>query len=200
MTNKVVYLFRHGEVEQRYEGCYRGTIDCELSPEGVEMSLRTARFLLQKRIERVITTGMKRTDIVARKLAPHGIPHTLITNLREMHLGEWEGIKKTEVRQRWPELHARLLASDIDVELPGTTDTPRKLRERVAAAWRQIVALSEERVGVVAHAGANAILLSQLKGLPPEFVLRVGAMSEILVEEGVVRVIRENVDISGELE
>lgn len=195
---KTVYLFRHGEVEEKYEGCYRGTIDCELSEEGIAMSLRTARFLQQKRIQRLITTGMKRTDIVARELV--GIPHSIVTDMREMHLGEWEGVQKTEVRERWPELHARLLASDIDVELPGTADTPRKLRERVAAAWRQIVGLPEERVGVVAHAGANAILLSQLKGVPPEFVLRVGAMSEILVEDDLVRVLRENVDISGDLE
>lgn len=198
MSTKTIYLFRHGEVEERYDGCYRGTIDCELSPEGVAMSLRTARFLLQQRIQRVVTTGMKRTDIVARELP--GIPHSVITDMREMHLGEWEGMKKTEVRERWPELHARLLASDIDVQLPGTEDTPRQLRERVAAAWQQILALDEERLGVVAHAGANAILLSQLKDAPPEFVLRVGAMSEILVEGGRARVLRENVDIASELE
>jgi broad specificity phosphatase PhoE len=179
---KHVLLFRHGEVEGHDRNTYRGTTDVPLTPRGVVMSKCMADCLAKASIELLLTTNLLRTDEVGVQFTPLApdTPWERETGFREMHLGLSEGMNKDEAHAAFPEW-ARLKGGDLDVQLPGSIDTPRKLRERVRAAWQRVLARPEARVGIVAHAGANAILIGQLKDEAPVFNQRLGALTEIIV-------------------
>lgn len=49
---RTIYLLRHCEVEQRYDGVFRGgKLDCDLSEQGKQNAQQRADFLLEKGVD-----------------------------------------------------------------------------------------------------------------------------------------------------
>lgn len=190
---RTVYLFRHGEVEDAFKDRFRGCTDCKLGPDGVERSVRNLRFLTEKGIKTVVTSGMLRTDFVGERLARWGVEHHIDHGFREIHLGDWEGQKVDDIKTSHPELLPRFLGGDLDIQIPGGMETPRQARDRNVEAWLRRLAQHDHDFAIITHGGVIAYLVSHITGEPPRFHHDLGSMTEVLVDGDVMRVVRENV-------
>ena len=91
-----ILLVRHGESEPLVPGrpfpLVDGHGDPALAPEGHEQAERVAARLATQRIAAIYVTTLRRTAQTAAPLAAElGLTPTVEPDLREVHLGEWEG-------------------------------------------------------------------------------------------------------------
>lgn len=161
---RTVYLFRHGQVEARYEGCCRGIVDAKLSIDGEAESRRNADFIVRQGVQLVITSGLRRSDRVGELAAPCGTGHQVDRRFAEQDFGEWEGRAWEEIRAAYPR-EAALMRQYAEFT-PPQGESPGTLRARVHAAWVDVVGLPWGRIAIVGHGFMNVMLLSIIEQAP----------------------------------
>ena len=100
-----IYLFRHGETEWNRKGLMQGHTDIELNSVGIEQASTIIPKLLDKKIEFIYSSDLKRAkrtgEIVAQGL---GLNISFHKELREANFGIAEGKKITENLETYGEL------------------------------------------------------------------------------------------------
>ena len=173
MTCTRIYLVRHGQVEGHEEKRYNGQTDVALTAQG-----RAQYGLLEVRLRNKPLAAIYSSDLSrclegaellgrGRDLAP--VPRA---DLRELHLGEWEGRAWDELKQTFPGQWQARLADIVNYRVPGG-ETIAELNERAIPAVRAIVAAHRgEEVLVVGHGALNRVILLEAIGAPLERVFR----------------------------
>ena len=170
-----VVLVRHGASQAHVPGTAfplidGGHADPPLALEGVEQAERVGtRLAAAAHPSAVFVTPLQRTaQTAAPLLAVTGLEATVIPELREVHLGEWEG---GELRVRMAEgdpLALRMLAEERWAVIPGAEEA-EVLTARVQEGLTRIVEAAGPDVSVVAvlHGGIIGELCRQATGARP---------------------------------
>ena len=158
-----VTLVRHGETSANALGVWHGSTDTALTPAGQRQAERVAAHLAVTRADAsaLYASPLTRARDTARPIAERlGLGAQIEADLREYHLGEWEGVSYAEL-VREHRLFERMRA-DPDWQ-PGGGESARQVAERLAAQLAAIAARHEgERVIVVSHGGALTLGLGLL--------------------------------------
>jgi len=167
-----ILLIRHGESQAYTPGIpfpmADGHGDPPLAPNGHEQAKLLADRLASAAIDAIYVTTLRRTAQTAAPLAERlGLTPAVEPDLREVHLGEWEG---GEYRQRVAE-HDPLVMEAFSQErwdvIPGA-ESPVALSARVRGAIERIaLARRGQRVAVFAHGGVIGEVLAQASGSRP---------------------------------
>jgi molybdenum cofactor cytidylyltransferase len=160
-----VYLVRHGDVGlAESEKRYIGQADLHLSPDGVRQA-QTLRERLEKvPLEAVYCSDLARSRETACIIAePHGLEPVLDPNLREIGLGDWEGISFDEIRRLYPEAYDERGRDLVHFRPPGG-ESFLDCASRVIPALHEALLATSGNILVVGHAGVNRILLCQAMG------------------------------------
>ena len=97
-------MVRHGATELSAEDRFAGVTNVELSDEGREQARRLSERLSAEKIAAVYASPLGRTVETARILAaPHDLPVQTCDGFREISHGHWEGMKRREVEEKFPE-------------------------------------------------------------------------------------------------
>jgi alpha-ribazole phosphatase/probable phosphoglycerate mutase len=169
MTRTRIYLVRHGQVAGYDEKRYNGQGDVPLTPEGhAQYGLLQLR-LKSKDLKAVYSSDLSRCAEGARMLAvPHELDPVLREELRELHIGDWEGRTWKELQAIYPEEWQARLDDIVHYRVPGG-ETLLEMAERVRGAIGEIVAAHPgEDVLVVGHGGVNRTILLGAIGAPLE--------------------------------
>ena len=160
-------LVRHGESEALVPGRpfprVEGHGDPALARRGQRQAELLAERLAGHAIDAIYVTILQRTVQTAAPLAARlGIEPRVERDLREVHLGEWEGeLYRQRVAEGHPLALKMLVEQRWDV-VPGA-ESPESLRDRVRGALERIVAAHpDQRVVVVSHGGVIAEILAQV--------------------------------------
>jgi len=157
-------LVRHGEsIPARDDQSFPlvdGQGDPELDPRGHEQAERVADRLEHEDISAVYVTTLQRTAQTAAPLAARlGITPRVEPELREVHLGEWEGSFRKHVAEGHPIAQQMYTQGRWDV-IPGA-EPAGAFAERVRAAITGIAAAHrDEAVVVVSHGGTIGQILA----------------------------------------
>lgn len=164
-----IYLARHGQVVGHDEFRYHGHFDVELTGKGVTQSERLSRFLSDKDIKAVYSSDLQRSVIGAQKVAAAlGLSSSEVPELRELHLGRWEGLTRAEAIEKFPEDDGFTFHDLAHSKIEGG-ESLSDLKARVMPAIEKLVAANEgEHICVVAHGGVNRLILMEAMGLPVE--------------------------------
>lgn len=153
-----VFLVRHGESEPAVPGesfpLVEGHGDPALAPEGREQAERVADRLVDQAIDAIYVTTLRRTVETAAPLAARlGIAPRIERDLREVHLGDWEGgAFRHHVAEGHPAAR-QMMAEERWDAIPGAEPTA-DFRARVRAGLGRVVAAhTDQRVVVVSHGG-----------------------------------------------
>jgi probable phosphoglycerate mutase len=162
-------LVRHGEsMPARIDQLVArmdGHSDPVLAPEGREQARLLADRLALERIDAIYVTTLRRTAETAAPLAERlGIEPRVEPDLREIYLGEWEGVAfRKYVSERHPIAVRMFLEQRWDV-IPGA-ESNDGFAARVRAGLERIVAAHPgERVVVVVHGGVIGQALALATG------------------------------------
>jgi 2,3-bisphosphoglycerate-dependent phosphoglycerate mutase len=144
-----------------------GHSDPPLAPEGVEQAGRLADRLAHEHIDAIYVTSLQRTAQTAAPLARRlGLEPAVEADLREVFLGEWEGVAfRKYVAEGHPTAVQMFLEKRWDV-IPGA-ESNDVFAGRVRAGMERIIARHPgERVVVVVHGGVIGQMMSLASGAP----------------------------------
>jgi broad specificity phosphatase PhoE len=163
-----VFMVRHGATVLSAEDRFAGITDVELSEEGREQARRLADRLSGEKIAAVYASPLGRTVETARILAaPHDLQVQTCDGFREISHGHWEGMKRREVEEKFPEEMA-------EWEKDPYTFAPEGGESGLAVTARALPELIDlvrehpgENILIVSHKATIRLLLSSLLGFDP---------------------------------
>lgn len=165
-------LVRHGESEPAVPGrpfpLVDGHGDPALAPEGREQAEAVGRRLADQQLDAIYVTSLRRTvETAAPLVAVTGLEPIVEPDLREVHLGEWEGgLFRQKVAAGDPIAVELLEVGRWDV-IPGA-EAQEDLVVRVTEAIARIAAAHpDERVAVFSHGGIIGLLVALASGGEP---------------------------------
>ena len=162
-------LLRHGETTA--QGRYCGSTDVALSAEGWR---QLDQAVAGRRWSRIISSPLRRCRDFAQSLALRlSLDCEIDPRWRELHFGDWENCSATELMENEPEALLRFW-QDPENHSPPAGESLMQLRERVLAAWNELLASSDAAdVLVVTHGGPIRVLMAQLMSSPPGKLLEI---------------------------
>ena len=167
-----IFLVRHGESEPAVPGqpfpLADGHGDPALAPEGREQAERVGERLAEEQIDAVYVTTLRRTvQTAAPLLARTGLDAVVEADLREVHLGEWEGgLFRQKVAAGDP-IAIRMFEEQRWDVIPGA-EPAATFASRVRGAVERICAVNpDRRVVAVTHGGVIGQVLALASGARP---------------------------------
>ena len=167
MTTRV-FLIRHGATVLSDEDRFAGAVDVLLSDAGRDQARRLGRRLARESIAAAFASPMTRTMETARLVVePHGIAVGPVDGIREIAHGRWEGLKREEVEQQFPDEYARYEHDPFSFA-PAEGESGLQVTARALPALLKIVEdHGDQCIVVVSHKATIRLLLSTLLGFDP---------------------------------
>ncbi|MGI8985102.1 MAG: histidine phosphatase family protein [Acidimicrobiales bacterium] len=163
-------LLRHGQSAWNAAGRWQGQADPPLSPLGEEQAREAAGRLVAGRFSRVVASDLQRARRTAEILAgPLGLVVEVDPDLREIDVGDWQGLTRAEIRARAPEALADWSEGRSE-STPGG-ELRSDLTDRARHALLRAAGASQpgDRVLVVSH-GALIRNLDRALGVAPDAI------------------------------
>jgi probable phosphoglycerate mutase len=161
-----LYLLRHGQTASSRENVFCGSIDPELTADGLAMAEAFAAAYRRLTWAAVYSSPMRRTVATARPLCTAlGIEPQLRDGLREVSYGKWEGQSVETISRAYHDDHLRWTADPAwypptGGELAVTVATrAMQVVEQIGRTHRQ------DNVLVVSHKATIRIILCSLLGI-----------------------------------
>lgn len=170
MSEKRVFIFRHGETDWNLQGRFQGHIDIALNSTGRKQAGSLACDIASHQIEAILSSDLSRAYETARIVASSvSCPVFADSRLREAHLGEAQGLLKEEIEARFGlELAHRWRSSqptDADISYPGG-ESGAAIAGRVFQSIEDFLERSSyTRVGISTHGGVIRRVMERI--LPP---------------------------------
>ncbi len=133
MTSRRIILWRHGRTAWNAERRFQGQTDIPLDDTGRAQAARAAKVLARLHPHRIRSSDLSRARATADALAGlTGLAVTDDVDLRETYAGEWQGLTRTELEERFgADLQQWAAGAEIR---PGGGETRSEVAARMVAA------------------------------------------------------------------
>ncbi|MHC4459071.1 MAG: histidine phosphatase family protein [Planctomycetota bacterium] len=162
----MIYLLRHGVVTGNGEKRFIGQSDPLLSEAGRHQARQWHRIFGIVEFEAILCSDLKRSEETARIIA--GDKKKVIRimpELREIHLGQWEGLSMAYVRRHFSEKW-RKRGENLSNYRPSGGESFKDLQNRVVPVFEAVTGKLKGHGLIVAHAGVNRVILCHVLGMP----------------------------------
>ncbi len=161
-----LYFLRHGETTYSQTGGYCGSIDPDLTAEGLQMVEEFANVYQAIAWDGIYVSPMKRTIATARPLCEKvGIEMQLRDGLKEINYGEWEDKTPKFVKENYLDDYINWMAEPA-WNAPTGGETAVELTNRAEPVISEVVAKHKSgNVLIVSHKGTIRILLCNFLGI-----------------------------------
>lgn len=159
-------LIRHGETLWNQQARYQGQMNIELSDRGCEQAEAIANRLSNVPIHAIYTSDLDRARQTADRVGTFHSAKTIVDpRLRETHFGEWEGLTRDEIRNKYPEAFSQRYSIEGQMQIPGA-EAAASVQKRMLAALQEIALRHQgETAAVISHGGAMRLVFTHLLGL-----------------------------------
>jgi broad specificity phosphatase PhoE len=165
------WLARHGQTDWNVQGRWQGHADPPLNELGQKQTQILAQGLAHVRFDAIFTSDLDRAYETACAVAEkQGIKVQIEARLREINLGEWEGLTREEIQKLYPAEWEERMKFPLQARPPGG-ESVLELVERIIPAVTDIARLYPAgQVLIVSHGLALAVLICHSKRVPLEDV------------------------------
>jgi len=169
-----VWLLRHGKPADETRGLCYGSLDVELSTEGIRQAHSASAALSKQTFGAIYSSPRRRCWEAARVLAiERPCQVEIVDALAEIHFGDFEGRTYDEIALEHPDLFQQWMERPTEFQFPGGESLER-MWERVTTAARTLRERhSGESIAMVTHGGVIRILLAEVLGVPPANIFRI---------------------------
>lgn len=167
-----ILLVRHGESRAAQPDkpfpLVDGQGDPELHENGRDQAVKVGERLKNHAIDAIYCTNLRRTVETAAPLCQHlGMEPVIEPDLREIHLGEWEGgVLRMKAHENDP-IYLRMQAEERWDVIPGA-ESHAQLNQRVMRGLKRITDNhADQLVVAVLHGGVIGHILAHATGARP---------------------------------
>ena len=173
--NRLIVV-RHGRTEWNASQRMQGQADAPLDEVGRAQARAAAPRLAELAPAVIVASDLCRAaDTAAELAALTGLAVRLDPRLRERSFGQWQGLRKDEIAERFPEGYARWQAGQA-VDGWGVEPVD-EVAKRAAAALQDAAELAPDgTVAVFGHGASTKYALGALLGWPAPVVRTVRAL------------------------
>jgi len=194
---------RHGESIWNAERRIQGQLDPPLSDQGRRQAERLGRRLAGRRLAGFYSSDLTRALETAQLIGGSiGLEPEPAPSLREIYLGEWEGLRTDEIATRYPEVWSRW-TEEPDWDLVPGGEGAARFEARAGAAIDDLFRRHPHgEVLVVTHGGVIQVALHRVVGRGSRglFQFRIHNTSISVIERRNGRVVIGGVNDIGHLE
>lgn len=148
-----IILWRHGQTTFNVENRFQGHLDAPLNDVGLAQAEVAAVGLSKLRIDAIYASPLQRAYITAQVLAGRvDLPIATDDRLKEIDVGEWEGLYAEDIYRANPEF-VLALGEGRDARRSPTGETATEVAARMAEALREIASAHLGQTVVVASHG-----------------------------------------------
>ena len=160
MTETALLLIRHAESSWNAAGRWQGHGDPPLSDCGRVQANSLARELARETIDVLVSSDLRRAAETAAALGEaRGLRPELNPRLRELDIGDWEGLTRDQIERTAGNVLRRFDDGDPDVR-PGGGENLREIAQRAFSVMAELLdAHPGRRLAVVTHLGVIRALL-----------------------------------------
>ena len=160
-----IILARHGETKWNVEEVFRGRTDIELNQTGIKQAELLAKYLSKHKIDAIYSSPLKRAVKTAETIAGyHGLDIKVAPGLIDFDCGDWHGLLRQEVQDKYKELYDLWVNHPDKVKIPGG-ESLNDVGERAISVLDDVIAKHGGTVILVAHRVVNKVLTCALLGL-----------------------------------
>lgn len=170
-----LHLMRHGQTT--HLDCLRGSFDDELTTLGLtQMQSAWDNFAHKDAICAIISSDLKRCTVFAAQLSDKlDVPLILMTQLQEIHFGNWEGKKVADIYEKYPDALTQFWQAPTSFT-PPNGEPFLVFAQRVDEALLSIQSFAKlhciKDVLIITHGGVIKYLTCQAKQLPLDDILK----------------------------
>ena len=162
------FVVRHGETDWNKLGRFQGHTDISLNDRGLSQARETAVAAEDWGYTAIYSSPLVRTVQVAEEIAK--VTPMLVSQepgLKELSLGDLEGVTGEEMRNDWPALFAAWRTEPEKMSMPNG-ESLGELRDRT---WQVILDIeqkhsSDDSIVVISHNFAIRSIVNELLGMP----------------------------------
>ena len=162
------FVVRHGETDWNKLGRFQGHTDISLNDRGLSQARETAVASEDWGYTAIYSSPLVRTVQVAEEIAK--VTPMLVSQepgLKELSLGDLEGVTGEEMRNAWPDLFAAWRTEPEKMSMPNG-ESLGELRDRT---WQVILDIeqkhsSDDSIVVISHNFAIRSIVNELLGMP----------------------------------
>lgn len=168
MPIKTMYLVRHGETDWNLANKIQGSTDIPLNENGRQQARELAEKLagMDKQVACIYTSGLQRAletaQIIGNRL---GMEPVVSPGLKEICMGEWEGLTWKQVRESDSESYQQWY-NNRRYTVPPQGESYEQLLQRLMPVLRQMMSESTGDVLVVTHSAVIMTLMSYIYDTP----------------------------------
>lgn len=162
-----LHLLRHGQVEGFENKRYNGQSDVHLTDLGRQQSGAFAGRFQHQKLSAIYSSDLYRCRMAADQigLLQEAQPE-YCEELRELHIGDWQGQTWQQLQRDYPELWQARLDDIVNVS-PPAGESLLQMAQRVRPVIREIIsAHTGGEIVIVAHGGVNRVILLDAIGAP----------------------------------
>jgi probable phosphoglycerate mutase len=162
---KRLLLIRHGQAGDQLIKRYIGQKDTRLTGQGMDQIQALAQYLAPVPLERIVCSDLTRCVQTAEFLAHfQGVALEPYASLREISLGDWEGLPMAQVKENDPDSFERR-GQDLAGFRPPGGESFSDLLDRVLPVFSTLLVEARGPVAVISHAGVNRVMFCHWLGL-----------------------------------
>jgi broad specificity phosphatase PhoE len=187
-----ILLARHGETDWNRDNRFQGHADPPLNATGRAQAANLSAALVDVPLAAVYSSPLRRAFETAEiAAAPHGLSPLPLDALREVDVGSWQGLTRSEIEARFPDQFARWRDYGSGWE---DGESYEEMGRRVIGALLELAATHEgEGILVVSHGGpvraayAFAAGITHDEARRREPVVANAFVAEFAVRDGLLR-------------
>jgi probable phosphoglycerate mutase len=164
-----VVLLRHGRTAWNASGRFQGQLDSPLDEVGRIQVLAAAVAVAPMQPDALVTSDLERAlDTAQAVSAAAGRQAEVDPRLREIHLGDWQGLTRAEAKERFPDEYARWQAGEDARRGGGETYAEVGLRAAQCVEERLDKLERGSLLLAVTHGGTARATIGTLLGMEPD--------------------------------
>jgi broad specificity phosphatase PhoE len=161
-----ILLARHGETDWNRDGRWQGWADPPLNEAGRAQARELAEQLRSTPFDAVYSSDLRRAHETAEIVAaPHEVPVIIERGLREIDVGSWSGLTRTQIEERFP-----------DGSRPDGETREQHLARVLATVERIAREHAGSRLLIVSHGGTMRALRSLASDEPHHPIANCGVI------------------------
>jgi len=161
-----IYIVRHGQTDWNRDEIFRGRADRPLTELGRRQAEAAGEALRDVQIEAIYSSPLVRAlDTAAPTASIHRLETQVDGGLIDIDYGEWQGVSRADVIERYPELHRTWSEAPHLVIFPGG-ESLADVRSRVLPATKHLASSHPgATIALFSHRVVIKVLLGALLGL-----------------------------------